>query len=184
MYIKWFVLVIINMILKYFIAYLLTPIIVLFAKQDCNLPNWLFWFMTHDNTLDGDSGWKTESRPYLNESNRYKRYVNRCYWLWRNSLYGFDHSVLGIKYQSGDSVQVIGDNNISNGPPGVSGTVKRYLHRDGKVIAWQWYYIRQYKKWPNKCIRVNLGNKLWGDISVGNVAHIAASPWFLNKFTQ
>lgn len=161
MYIKWFVSVVFMFFAKYLIAWPLTPIVVLFTKQDGLLPSWLAWFGTPDNSMDGDYGWRKESRFFVNESNKFKRYINRCGWIWRNSLYGFNHSVLSIKYKTGDMLLLTGHPGVSNGPPGMSGTVVRHLVRKNKIIAWQWYYIRQYKRWPGKCIRINVGYKLW-----------------------
>lgn len=180
-YLKWFVLMLLDLLIKYLIAWPLTPLIVLFADDDGKLPNWLYWFGTPDNSLDGDLGWRTESRPYIQEHSPYQRYINRCHWLWRNSTYGFGEQVLGIKYdRSAMAVWIDGDQRVSNGPPGVSGLVKRLLYCNGKVIAFQWYYIRQYKRWPDKCIRINIGWKLW---SIDDPSVIAAlfvfspSPW-------
>jgi hypothetical protein len=156
---------------QYVINLPLAPVIVLFADNDGWLPNWLYWFQTPDNSLDGDSGWKTENRPYLNESNKYRRWINRFHWLWRNAVYGFSEQVLGVKYQMPrDTVYVEGNPNVSNGPPGKSGLVKRYLYRNHEMIAFQWYYIRQYNRWPDKCIRINIGWKLWSFSDPGAVA--------------
>jgi len=162
MHIKWCLSIVVMFFAKYLVAWPLTPLVVLFVRGDGWLPGWLSWFGTPDNSMDGDGGWQTESRFFINESNKFKRYINRCGWIWRNSLYGFNRDVLSIKYKAGDTLVVIGDPNVSNGPPGFSGTVVRRLMRGGKIVAWQWYYIRQYKRWPKTCIRINLGYKLWG----------------------
>lgn len=161
-YLKAFLFIFVDLAVKYLIAWPLTPLVVLFAKSDGNLPNWLYWFGTPDNTLDGDGGWKSESRPYRQENTPYQRYINRCHWLWRNSAYGFGEQVLGIKYSYGDALGSEGDLRVSNGPMGLSGLVKRYLYRGNTLIAFQWYYVRRYKIFPNKCIRINFGWKLWG----------------------
>lgn len=173
-YIKWFLLLIVNLFAQYAINFPLAPVIVLFADDAGWLPNWLYWFQTPDNPLDGDPGWKTENRPYLNEANKYQRWVNRFHWLWRNSVYGFSEQVLGVPYWVlCDTLWVDGDPNVSNGPPGKSGIVRRYLTRDREnnrvpeIIAFQWYYIRQFKRWPDKCIRINIGWKLWSYTGVG-----------------
>ena len=183
-YLKWFFLSVINLPLKYFVAWPLTPFIVLCVNKDGELPNWLFWFTTHDNLKLQDDGWIKESRPFLNESNRFKRYINRCFWLWRNSLYGFNHSVLSL--ESGIGVEKLitkGDDNVGNGPAGHSGLVRRYLYRNGDLIAFQWYYVKQLKHLPRKCIRINLGWKLWAwKQGESNRMHVTLSGW-LHKFT-
>ena len=180
-YVKYWLQTIIDLFAKYFIAWPLTPILILLATKDNKLPAWLSWFDTFDNTLDGDNGWKTKTRPYLIEANSYQRYINRCRWLWRNSFYGFSKQVCGIKYEVlRDSMLIEGHPGISNGPPGKSGLVKRYLYRNGKLMAFQWYYIRQYKRWPKKCIRINLGWKLWSWSGIGadSAMHVfSPSPW-------
>jgi hypothetical protein len=161
-YLKYWLMVVVDLIMKFLIAWPLTPFIVLLADKDGWLPLWLSWFQTYDNSLNGDYGWQATSRPYLAESNKYQRYINRCCWLWRNSIYGFSRTIEGIKFNElSDAVITVGDTGISNGPPGKSGLVRRYLYRDSKIIAFQWYYIKRYEQWPNKCIRINLGRKLW-----------------------
>jgi hypothetical protein len=181
-YFKWLGLAFIALVAKYFIAWPLTFFIVPLATSENKLPWWLSWFDTDDNTLDGDPGWRNENMPYRPENNRYQRYVNRCFWLWRNSIYGFSRQVMGVQYQDllCETLDTVGDPAVSNGPPGVSGTVKRYLIRDGKLIAFQWYYIRQYKRWPGICIRINIGWKLWNYDGTGTprAMHTGSlSPW-------
>lgn len=192
--IKWFFLVTFNVFLKYLVAWPITPIVVLFAQRkfviegdgsppmlEYWLPHWLWWFQTPDASLDGDGGWKSSSRPFLNESNRFKRYINRCFWLWRNSLYGFNEAVLSVPFGIGvEKLVTIGNPDVGNGPGGRSGTVKRYYYRNGKLEAWQYYFIRRLKRFPHKCIRVNLGWKLF---SFGNrfSGHAALSVW-VNHF--
>jgi len=179
-YFKWAFLVIFNLILKYLIAWPLTPIIVLFAKKDGWLPWWLNYFNTVDSNLDGDAGWINESRPFKNNTWFY-RYFNRCRWLWRNSLYGFNESVLAVRFDINKQwYSCQGSETIGNGPGGHSGTVKRRLHFSGNTIAWQWYTIRRLKHFPNKCIRINLGWKLWNYPNAGK-GHLAFSCW-INHF--
>jgi|CXWL01.1.fsa_nt_gi hypothetical protein len=182
--IKWLFLVSFNVLLKYFVAWPLTPVIVLFVNKSGELPVWLFWFTTPDNPKLQDYGWIRESRPYLHERNGYQRYVNRCFWLWRNSLYGFNESVLSIKFDAdNESLVTVGNANVGNGPGGISGTVKRYLYSHGKIKAWQWYFIKQLPFCKSKCIRINLGYKLWswGDPAYKS-GHAALVCW-VNKFT-
>ncbi len=161
MYFKWAILAFGNLILKYFVAYPLTPIIVLFAKGNGHLPVWLYIFDTPDNTLDGDVGWRLGTRPIKAQKTRLDRYINRCFWLWRNSLYGFNKRYLSVVYDIDDYLVWEGNKNVTNAPNGVSGVSKAYLCRGEKVIAWQYYYIRQLKNRPAKCIRILLGYKLF-----------------------
>ena len=186
-YIKWFLLVTFNLVFKYLVAWPLTPFIVLFAKSDGWLPGWLSWFQTNDNSLDGDDGWKSGTRPFKNNDRRFYRYLNRCFWLWRNSLYGFNESVLSVKFCTGldkicEILVIKGHPGVSNGPKGKSGTVWRYYYLNGKLKAWQYYYIRRLKRWPGRCIRINLGWKLFSYGGSSKTAHAALSCW-VNRFT-
>lgn len=162
-YVKWSFFLVVNILTNYLINWPLAPIVVLFAEGDGWLPDWLWYFQTPDNPLDGDAGWKN-NKPYPKEYNAYQRWVNRFSWLHRNKLYGFGAAVLGIEYDRVNHVyERLGDLEVRNVPsPGKSGTVRRWLYDEhGRLIAWQFYYIRQWKRWPNKCIRLNAGWKLW-----------------------
>ena len=79
------------------ISYPVVPFLTLFQK-DAWLPNWCFWFQTWDNSLDGDNGWQTEHRPWLdtpyNKLSALQLWVSRFMWLWRNPVYGFERKVL------------------------------------------------------------------------------------------
>ncbi len=140
--------------------YPLSPMVVLFANDSGWLPAWLWWFQTPDNPLDGDSGWRTEHRPFKLEDAGWKRWANRTGWLWRNSMYGFKQSVLGVHRSFGDSLEVIGDERTSDKPIGHSGVVMRYIGNGGKRTSFQYYRVMQ---WGNtgRCLRINIGWKLW-----------------------
>ena len=181
-YLKWCFFLCINLIMNT-LNFPLAPIAVLFATKENKLPRWLSYLDTPDNTLDGDFGWKTK-RPYPNENNKYQRFVNRFSWLHRNKMYGFGAAVLGIDYDRINDVYVRDGNRYVNSvpSPGVNGTVKRYLYRNNKLICWQFYYIRQYKRWPNKCIRINAGWKLnsFEDHKTDNASFVfSPSPWMI-----
>lgn len=82
-------------------SFLIVPFIVPLASEDGWLPNWLSYFQTLDNSLDGDSGWKTEHRPYLEipyeNLSKWQRYVSRVLWLYRNPVYGLEKKVLSAE---------------------------------------------------------------------------------------
>lgn len=157
MYIKWFLLTIISLLAD-IVNYPLAPFVVLFASDDGWLPRWLWWFQTPDNPLDGDDGWKQFHRPFKNETNKFQRWVNRTRWLYRNSMYGFAIDVLGAKTQPGDELIVEGDPKTSNRPLH-NGWVRRTLYRNGKAKYWQFYYVKAWSE--TRCVRINLGWKLW-----------------------
>ena len=101
-YVLYFLLAPLGFLLTYLVAYPLAPILPLFAVQKewwCDnhsyravgpvLPTWLNWFMTPDNTLDGDAG--------AVERNG-KGYWAKVLWLWRNPLYSFAIRYLNNPY--------------------------------------------------------------------------------------
>lgn len=77
------------------IAWILAPILPLFASDDGWLPKYLWWFQTPDNSIDGDNAFNTPSKhPYITKMPRYWR---RVFWLIRNPSYGFNWTVLATK---------------------------------------------------------------------------------------
>lgn len=78
------------------------------------LPNWLSWFSTSDNSLDGDEGWRTEHWQW-----RFKlpaalaTYVGRVGWLWRNPGYGY-----GAEFLVGEPIvaTITGDKDVNDDP--------------------------------------------------------------------
>lgn len=100
-YILYIALVLPSLLLT-LVAILLAPIMVLFTVQKewwCDnhsyravgpvLPNWLNWFMTPDNTLDGDAAFKNLNPP---------SYLSKVKWLWRNPAYSFALRYLTPEY--------------------------------------------------------------------------------------
>jgi len=158
MYLRYIILVIISLLAD-LVNYAVAPIVTLFASEDGWLPRWLWWFQTPDNPLDGDGGWQQKHRPYLIEDSKAKRWWNRTRWIYRNSMYGFAIDVLGAKTKGTDVLVVKGNPQVSNRPL-TNGLVTRVLYRDNKPIYWQFYYVRAWS--ATRCIRINLGWKLWG----------------------
>ena len=158
MYVKYILLVIVSLAMD-ILNYLVAPIVTLFASEAGWLPKWLWWFQTPDNPLDGDGGWQQLHRPFKVEDNKFKRWWNRTRWLYRNSAYGFAISVLGAKTKGTDTLIIEGNPSVSNRPL-TNGLTFRTLYRDNKPIYWQFYYVKAWSS--TRCIRVNLGWKLWG----------------------
>lgn len=90
-------------IVFYLSAMLLAPILPAFAymqygwsnnheeeKVEPRLPKWLNWYMTPDNSLYGDQGWRLQHCPH-----HWRDYFGQVLWLWRNPAAGFCWSVLG-----------------------------------------------------------------------------------------
>lgn len=88
------------------LSYILVPFLVLFQK-DGWLPKWCWYFQTWDNSLDGDTGWQIEHRPFLSEPyetlSGFKKYICRVLWLYRNPVYGFEKTILAAS--EGDITQ-------------------------------------------------------------------------------
>ena len=95
-------------------AVILAPVFPLFTVQKewwCNnhsyravgpvLPSWLNWFMTPDNTLDGDETFESLNPP---------SYWSKVKWLWRNPAYSFALLYLNAPY----TTQVKGDPTIKD----------------------------------------------------------------------
>lgn len=131
----------------------------LFADKQGWLPSWLSWFQTPDNSLNGDSGFKSEHRLFRNDAdvdtNCIKIYINQILWLIRNPGYGFDISVLG-RIPSGARV-VKGDPTTQDQPQGKSGFV--FVEYDN---VWMLYVVKQYGT-SNKCLRFRMGWKLMNE---------------------
>lgn len=168
---KFILLIPLNLIMLV-LAFMLAPILPLFANENGWLPNYLNWFQTPDNSLDGDSGFEIVFPKTMN------RYLRRVLWLLRNPLYGFDHDVLGIKLQKDDVIKLSGNEKTSNEPLN-EGYVVRKLYRDDKVIAFQFYFVKAYNLFGLRCIRINLGWKLWGSSKEGSIKQYVLSfnPW-------
>lgn len=78
------------------VAYLLNPIVVLFANDDGWLPPYppFKWFQTFDASLD--TGWQDGKWTGIWDG-RY-RYLARVRWLYRNPAYGWSYYVLGCEF--------------------------------------------------------------------------------------
>jgi len=167
MYFKYFLLVLVNLFVSAMNIFL-APIVVLFADKSGWLPKWLWWFQTPGDSLDGSRGWKNGKRWFKVEDNKFKRWVNRFAWLYRNSMYGFCIDVLGARTKDTDTLLIKGDPLTSNRPIH-SGLITYVLLRNNKPVYFQWYYVKQWSK--TRCIRINLGWKLWGYLENTNGNH-------------
>ena len=157
-YLKWLALMPASFIMA-IVGRLLAPILPFFVdKETHRLPDWLSWFATDDHDADGDQGHR-ERWPGTDWWSTYKR---RVAWLLRNVCYGFDIQVLGVPVHTSDEWDVTGNPDASD-TNGISGTCRRKCRRNGKLIAFQLYYIKHYALFGRSCcIRANFGWKLWG----------------------
>ena len=96
------------------LALILAPVMVLFTQQKDGwldnhsvwgigprLPTWLNWFMTPDNSLDGD---------YTFQQINGRSYWSKVKWLWRNPAYSFALKYLNSPY----STECYGDPTIKD----------------------------------------------------------------------
>ena len=111
----WYVVLVPVSLLLTLVAVLLVPVFPLFATQQmgwCDnhsyeavgprLPKWLSWFMTPDNSLDGDATFERLNPP---------SYWSQVKWLWRNPAYSFALRYLsGVYWTSWQGDKTIKDN--------------------------------------------------------------------------
>jgi hypothetical protein len=147
------------------LAYILNPIVVLFADDRGNLPKWLSWFQTQDSSLDQTPEFIAENWPWLVGTSRIKKYLQRLTWLYRNTAYGFAYWVCGtiIDY---DHVAIHGNPKCSN-TDGVSGW--RFLYDKTDMILlrpWSLYTAFQYGS-SSYCFQIYVGWKISPTIITG-----------------
>ena len=148
-YIIYAILVPISLVLT-LIALITAPVMPLFAKQidgwllnhsiwgiGPRLPIWLNWFMTPDNSLDGD-----ETFQQINGLS----YWSKVKWLWRNPAYSF-----ALRYIDGNPVYWKGDKTIKDNDNAKEGWL--YVNSCG---LFQFVYIKRIFS-TNRCIYVNCG---------------------------
>lgn len=120
-YLWYVVLVPVSLLLEFVIARPLSVVLALFATQQmgwCDnhsyeavgprLPKWLSWFMTPDNSLDGDATFER-----LNGIG----YISKVKWLWRNPAYSFALRYIQVPY----TTEVLGNKTIKDNDNGKAG---------------------------------------------------------------
>lgn len=154
------------------VAFIIAPILPFFATiQDGplnngtsygpgpRLPKWLNWFMTPDNSLDGDIGWQTEHWQW-----RFKfpapiaSYIGQVGWLWRNPAYAY-----GLEYINGTVAPTYsGDPSIKDNNNAKEGHL--LVHASG---LFQYVCIKRIFN-TKKCVYINLGWNIRALIDAGN----------------
>lgn len=107
------------------------------------LPIWLNWFMTPDNTLDGDATF---------QKNNGISYWSKVKWLWRNPAYSFVLRYLNEPYET----TVYGDKTIKDNDNAKAGWC--FVRANG---LFQFRYIKRIAN-TNRCVLVNLGWNIMG----------------------
>lgn len=149
-YLKYVVLVLLSLPMN-LLALILAPVFPLFSgnqygwldnhsKQGFGprLPNWLSWFMTPDNSLDGDATFER-----INGTG----YWAKVKWLLRNPLYAFALKYLEAPYFS----TVDGDKTIKDNDGAKEGWC--FVTANG---LFQFRYVKRIGS-TNRCFLVNLG---------------------------
>lgn len=174
-YLKWLLFCVPDLLMQV-IGKALSPVLPLFVRTErnaeggidwktdgtariANLPTWLRWFQTDDHDCDGDAAhWLRHPG-----TSWWQCYVRRTAWFFRNTGYGLCINVLGIPVTPADEFVEQGNPDASD-TNGISGQVFRRVYRDGKLICFQWYYIKHYALWRIRaCVRIGIGWKLFGN---------------------
>ena len=144
-YYSYFALFLVLRILVLFI----TPILPLFARPQLGptdnsnataveprLPKYLSWFQTPDNSLYGDTGWRTIH--CLN----YASYWGMTKWLYRNALYGFSWTVLAweLPPDTQFTLEHSGDGLAVDKSLGRSGWYK--ITADSGCFSYRWVLVK------------------------------------------
>ena len=155
----WYVILVPISLLITLLAVILAPILPLFATQQwgwCDnhsvfaegprLPSWLNWFMTPDNSLDGDATFQK-----INGIS----YWSKVKWLWRNPAYSFALYYLSPLY----TTSVSGDKTIKDNDNAKAGWC--LVHVNG---LFQFTLVTPIGF--SRCIYVNLGWNIRGLVDV------------------
>lgn len=164
-YLKWILLFPVSFAMTV-LGYVLAPFLPAFASDDGWLPDFLHWFQTYDNPLDGDYGFKTIHAPFKGDNLSYfQKYVNRVVWLWRNPTYGFDKDIMGVQVPDmfhWTRTRLYGEKDITEdlSPPGwYLAVLKDESGEEASAIAWQLYVVHHWTE--NHATKINLGWKIW-----------------------
>jgi hypothetical protein len=154
-YIIYAILVPISLLIT-LIALILAPVMPLFTIQKlwwCDnhyyqaigpvLPTWLNWFMTPDNTLDGDATFQSINSP---------SYWSKVKWLWRNPAYSFALRYLNNPYYT----KVLGDPNIKDNDNAKEGWV--FVRGNG---LFQFRIVKRLFS-SSRCLYCNFGWNIMG----------------------
>ena len=154
-YLIYLILVPISLVLT-LIALITAPVMVLFKVNKygwCDnhsyedfgprLPTWLNWFMTPDNSLDGDATFER-----INGHS----YWAKVKWLWRNPAYSFALRELCVPY----TTEVLGDKTIKDNDNAKEGWC--LVHANG---LFQFTCVKRIFS-SSRCVYVNLGWNIRG----------------------
>lgn len=138
------------------LSFIVVPVAVAFCKRDDeHLPHALRWWDEPTYGINGDPYWCGPEHANGHE----REYLWRLRWLFRNSLGGWSHDVMGF---SSSRIQVIewsGDPDTQNRPAGHSGSCYIKVTLDDGSVRECFYIVKQ---WGNsgRCFRGYFGYKL------------------------
>ena len=157
-YILYILLVPISLVLT-LLALITAPVMPLFAKQidgwidnhsiwgiGPRLPTWLNWFMTPDNSLDGDATFQVING---------RSYWSKVKWLWRTPAYSFALRYIASPY----TTEVLGDPTIKDNDNAKKGWC--LVHANG---LFQFTLVAPIGF--SRCIYINLGWNVRGLVDV------------------
>lgn len=113
-----------------------------YLAEEPRLPKWLNWFMTPDNSLDGDATFKRLNPPC---------YWSQVKWLWRNPAYSFALKYLHSPYDT----SVKGDPTIKDNDNAKKGWC--FIKANG-LFQFTWIAPIGFAR----CFRVTLGWNIMG----------------------
>lgn len=126
------------------------------------LPDWLSWFQTKDNSLDGDEAWMRMDedhwgwRSKLPTGSYIQSYLGRLGWLWRNPAQGFERaSYVAANISSDNIVQYKGNPFIKDKPNGVAGYC--YITIDNFWSHHYWCLYAIIRLGSTRCIKLKFG---------------------------
>lgn len=164
-YIKWFVMLILDLFMLIFTSVPAAIIVPLFTRvqnwERKDTYTWGWIWGTFDNPPQGDLGYHTKRAPFINELTGLKGYINRVFWMLRNPLYGLAKR-MSLPYSGEYHYEVSGNLSISDKYkiPGHY-FVKVFDKQGGKMVGFEYYLI---KPWGDKRdLRVRLGWKISTD---------------------
>lgn len=160
--IKWAFLAV-SGIMVTIIAVILAPVIALFRQADDRLPSWLSWFQQPDTPCCGDTAFQLNQMAWTSS-----KYLWTVFWQWRNPA----TDLMPPCWVRRCWMASCGDELVGNVPLH-NGWVFRLVESAGATY-WQFYFVHGWT--DTKCLRVNLGWKLWGDLQSGQARSLVFSP--------
>jgi len=169
-FLRWLALLPLNIVVDV-LAFILAPVLPLFASKDGWLPKWLWWWQTPDNPLDGDAGFLAEHAPYKGTNLPWwKVHINRTFWQWRNPAMGFGMTVMSFTPQEPYIMRRLGGEKTITGDMSEGWYFVVVTNPDGKT-AWQFFLVHWWT--PTAFAKINIGWKLW---SAPNVCQYVFAP--------